>query len=235
MAGNITYTIGKSVYSTSGSNPLSGSYITLGSVEQVVNENLAAATSLSSVALAWSAAGNSSGDLLAIELLCTQNATIQTNGNGTIGVQTVTIGGTPTGGTFALAFEGQVTAPIAYNAIASAVQTALRALSTIGGTNVTCTGGPLPGTAVTCTFSGSLVNQTVPLITSNIAGLTGGSPTITIANAANTPTDVIQLSANVPLAWDTECGLTCPFLGAVSSFYISCTNACQFQTRALTY
>lgn len=235
MAGNITYTLGKSSYSSSGSNPLSGSYITLGSAEQVLDENLAAATSLQSLSISFSAAGNSAGDLLSVEILCSQNATIQTNGNGTIGVQTITIGGTPTGGTFTLAYQGQVTAPIAYNAAASAVQSALRALSTIGGANVTCTGGALPGAAVTCTFSGSLVNETVPLIAANIAGLTGGSPTITIANASGTPTDVIQLTANIPLAWDTQCGLTCPFLGAVSSMYVSCTNACRIQGRILTY
>lgn len=235
MAGNITYTLGRSTYSSSGSSPLSGTYITIGSVEQIVDENLPASSALVVTAGSFGVAGNSSGDLLAVELVCSQNCTIQTNAAGTIGVQTITIGGSPTGGTFALGFNGQITAPIAWNAAASAVQTALRALSTIGGTNVTCTGGALPGTAVTCTFSGALLNVTVPLLTANIAGLTGGSPTITIANASAVPQDVIELSANIPLAWDTECGLPCPFLGAVTELLVSCTNACRLQGRILTY
>ncbi|MGW4119889.1 hypothetical protein [Nocardia sp. NPDC004711] len=53
---------------------------------------------------------------------------------------TVTIGGSPTGGTFPLTFNGQTASGIAYNATAAAVQTALEALSSIGAGNVTVTG-----------------------------------------------------------------------------------------------
>src|SRR5689334_1738640 len=45
--------------------------------------------------------------------------------------QTVVIHGSPTGGTFTLTFSGQTTADIAYNANASAVQSALIALSNL--------------------------------------------------------------------------------------------------------
>ena len=55
-------------------------------------------------------------------------------------VQTVTITGTPTGGTWTLEFEGEVTSDLAYNAAASAVQAALEALPTIGAGNVTVSG-----------------------------------------------------------------------------------------------
>src|SRR5262245_46081762 len=71
---------------------------------------------------------------------------------GTNEVQTVTITGSPTGGTFTLTFGGQTTAPIAYNATAVQVQAALEALSTIGFPNVRVTGGPGPGTAFSVTF-----------------------------------------------------------------------------------
>jgi hypothetical protein len=60
--------------------------------------------------------------------------------------QTVTITGTPTGGTFTLTYSGQTTAAIAYNANAAAVQSALEALSNLAPGDVTVTGGPGPGT-----------------------------------------------------------------------------------------
>jgi hypothetical protein len=90
-------------------------------------------------------------------------------------VQTVTITGTPTGGTFKLMFGDQVSASIAYNAAAAAVQTALAALSNIGTGNVTCGGGALPGTAVTVTFSGTLAGRNVPMLVVVDAALTGGT------------------------------------------------------------
>ncbi|MGV9744591.1 hypothetical protein ACWDTG_06715 [Rhodococcus zopfii] len=58
----------------------------------------------------------------------------------TSSTSTVTIGGSPTGGTFTLTVGGQTTAGIAYNAAASAVQSALEALSTVGAGKATVTG-----------------------------------------------------------------------------------------------
>lgn len=93
-------------------------------------------------------------------------------------VQTVTITGSPTGGTFTLSFQGQTTAPIAYNAAAAAVGSALEALSSIGAGNVVVAGtGPW-----TVTFAGALANQGVDLMVANGAALTGGtSPSIAVA------------------------------------------------------
>ncbi|MFK0288239.1 hypothetical protein ACIQVL_48380 [Streptomyces sp. NPDC090499] len=97
-------------------------------------------------------------------------------------VQSVAITGTPTGGTFTLTFSGQTTAGIAYNAAASAVQSALEALSNVAPGDVTCTGGPLPGSAVSVSFAGGAYDGTdVPLMTANSASLTGGTtPTVTV-------------------------------------------------------
>jgi hypothetical protein len=234
MAGQISYTVNESAVATGG-NPISASRLLVGSVLQTINENLAAGGAVVPQANAWTAPGNVTGNLVALFFLSTQPMTMQTNGAGTIGVQTITIGGTPTGGTFTLGYQGQVTVPIAYNASAANVQTALVALSTIGAGNVVCTGGSLPGTAVTCTFQPALTGATIPLLTSNIAGLTGGSPTITIANASGTPQDVIQLAANIDLSWDVNCGKPCPFLGAVTELYLTNTNACNFRGMILTY
>lgn len=97
-------------------------------------------------------------------------------------VKTIETTGTPTGGTFRLAFSGQVTAEIARNASAATVQAALEALSNIGTGNVTCTGGALP-TAVVATFGGKLANRKMPDITLYSNSLTGGSsPSVTITN-----------------------------------------------------
>jgi hypothetical protein len=94
-------------------------------------------------------------------------------------VQTVTITGTPTGGTFTLSLGGATTAALAYNAPTATVQTALQGLSTIGSGNVTVTG--TAGTTYTCTFAGTLANQDVATMTA-VGSLTGGtSPTVGVA------------------------------------------------------
>jgi P22 coat protein - gene protein 5 len=99
------------------------------------------------------------------------------DGADTAEVQTVTITGTPTGGTFTLTFNGQTTAGIAFNAAASAVQTALNNLSNLDGVVVTgSAGGPY-----TVTF-GSAGN--VNPLTASGSGLTGGtSPAVAVTTA----------------------------------------------------
>lgn len=102
-------------------------------------------------------------------------------GTGTNEVQTVSITGTPTGGTYTLTFSGQTTAPIAFNATAAAVQTALEGLSNIDPGDVATAGGPHPGTPITVTFQGQYSGTDVPQMTANSSGLTGGtSPTVTV-------------------------------------------------------
>lgn len=86
----------------------------------------------------------------------------------------VTLGG-PSAGTFTLTYKGQTTAGIAYNAAASAVQSALQALSTIGAGNVTVTGGA--GGPYTVTMAGTLANDST-VMTGSGTGLTGGAFTI---------------------------------------------------------
>jgi hypothetical protein len=96
-------------------------------------------------------------------------------------VQTLTITGTPTSGSFKLRFGGQTTASIAYNAAAADVVTALEALTTIGTGGVTATGGALPGTAVVITFAGTLANTNPGLIEVGVESFGGGtSPAVAI-------------------------------------------------------
>ncbi len=125
--------------------------------------------------------------------------TTLTTGTPTNEVQRVTITGTPTGGSFTLTFNGQTTAAIAYNAAASAVQSALEALSNVASGDVTCTGGPLPGSFVTATFGGQYAATNVPAMTAT-GSLTGGS---TPAVAVTTPTEGQSIALTpLPSGWE---------------------------------
>jgi len=76
-----------------------------------------------------------------------------------------------------LPYGGQTTAGIAFNATAAAVQSALVALTSIGAGNVAVTGaGPY-----SATFTGALASQPIATMTGSAAGLTGGTPTLTLA------------------------------------------------------
>lgn len=98
---------------------------------------------------------------------------------GSAEVQTVTVTGTPTGGTFTLSFGGNVTAPIAFDATSAAVEAALEALPNLGTADVAVGGGPGPGTPWTVTFAAHLGN--VPLMVDDDTGLTGGiTPAVTV-------------------------------------------------------
>ncbi|MET9436882.1 hypothetical protein [Streptomyces sp. NPDC006551] len=128
-------------------------------------------------------------------------------------VQSVTITGSPTGGTFTLTFSGQTTAAIAYNATAAAVQTALEGLSNINPGDVTVTGNT--GGPYTVTFGGQYLGDNVAQMTAT-ASLTGGTtPGVTVATTTAggtaTASDGTQLFAG--------------FLFTEVSFYAGSTKA----------
>jgi PKD repeat protein/glucose/arabinose dehydrogenase len=89
-----------------------------------------------------------------------------------------------TGGAFTLAFDGQTTAPIAFNANAAAIQSALEALGNIAVGDVTVTGqaGSNVSTAnQTVLFKGAFEQVDVAQMTGDSSGLTGtGTPALTI-------------------------------------------------------
>jgi hypothetical protein len=98
-------------------------------------------------------------------------------------IQSVTVTGAPTGGTYTLTFAGQTTAAIAYNATAAAVQAALESLSNIGVGSVAVTGST--GGPYTVTFGGQYQNVDVAQLTAT-ASLTGGtSPGVTTATVTS--------------------------------------------------
>src|SRR5436190_22212389 len=92
-----------------------------------------------------------------------------------LNAQTITIEGTPTGGTFTVTYTSQdgrteTTYGIAYNANAAAVQTALETLANVSAGDVTVSGGPGPGTPWVVTIN------TVGAYVLAVAGtFTGGS------------------------------------------------------------
>lgn len=94
---------------------------------------------------------------------------------GTNEVQTVTVSGTVSGGTFRLAYKNERTAPLAHSSTAVQVRDALRALNevTIDGVS-TATGGPLPATPVVVTFGGHLGIADVAQMTVQNIDLVGG-------------------------------------------------------------
>src|SRR5215210_668301 len=96
--------------------------------------------------------------------------------------QTIRVNATTTGGTFTLTFDGQTTAPIPFNASAATIAAALGALSNIGTANIQVTGTGTVNTAnQTALWKGSFEEQDVATLTSDASGLTGGTPTVTIA------------------------------------------------------
>lgn len=97
--------------------------------------------------------------------------------------QTITVTGTPAGGTFTLSFKGATTTALAHSSTAADVVAALEALGTVGPGGVTGTGGPLPGTPVVITFAAQLGGQNVPqmIVTSSLTG--GTTPTIVVTTS----------------------------------------------------
>ena len=93
--------------------------------------------------------------------------------------QTLTITGSPTGGTFTLTYGGQTTAPLAYNCTGPQVASALKALSSVSGDVYVYsgTGGP-PVAGGPFTITMAMPNPTAITATSSLTG--GTSPGVTI-------------------------------------------------------
>lgn len=95
-------------------------------------------------------------------------------------IQTLTVTGTPTGGSYTLTFNGQTTSAIPYNAATTDVRAALEALSNIRVGEVAVAGGPHPGTAITVAFGGDYEHTDVPQMTAAGSFTGGSSPAIAV-------------------------------------------------------
>lgn len=103
---------------------------------------------------------------------------------GTNEVQTLTIGGTPSGGTFKLSFEGRSTGAITWSAtdatLLANMNTAMDAA--FGTSSIVATAGTVSsgiGT-VLLTFGGNYARRAVPTMAVALNSLTGSSPTLAV-------------------------------------------------------
>lgn len=115
-------------------------------------------------------------------------------------VQTVTVAGASSG-TFTLTYAAEVTDALAFDAAANTVQTALRALSTVGANNVTVTGDA--GGPYTVTFVGALRDTNVAELTAQDVDLDAGTVEVETTSAGNPPVTEIaycDISANGTVA-----------------------------------
>lgn len=228
----ITETLSVSVQSSSGLTSMSGYDNEFGASE-INAPQLAFAANSNAVAFSMSLVVTNAQ---LVFLCANQNCTITTNGTNTADVQTVSITGTPTGGFFAVGFNGAVTSS-AYNTNSATFQTQLRALSSINGANVTCSGGPLPGTPIVCTFAGTLTPGQQPVMVADSSQLTGGStPTVSVAHTTpGQPSDTINLVAGIPRIWGRSAGYGAnPFTTNVTNgAFLTCTPSTLLNMRIL--
>ena len=154
-------------------------------------------------------------------------------------IQTVSILGSPTGGSFTLSTSSPLppgtTAAIPFTADASTVQGALAAI--IGDGNVSVTGGPLPNNSLNITFQGVYAHEPIPDLTAT-GSLTGGNSstvavaTSTIGGVAGSPTLITSVpnttgalsgnSAKVRVIID---GSNLPSNSADTGFIIDASNS----------
>ena len=134
-------------------------------------------------------------------------------GAGTSEVQTLTLSGTPTGGTFKLAFDGYTTAAISWtatdNTLIAAIDAALEALPNIGASGVTVADGTLTsgiGT-VTITFGGNLAKKVVPLITVADDSLVGEEAAVAVEETTPGVTADFRGASKGALVTDTTNGI----------------------------
>lgn len=118
-------------------------------------------------------------------------------------VQTITVSGTVSGGTFTITVveTNETTAAIAYNANAATIQAALELLTSIEPGDITVAGGPIQTTPATLTYGGIYAGRNIAQITVDSSLLTGGGtyvPTTTTPGADNA-VDVTPVPAGAVL------------------------------------
>jgi hypothetical protein len=101
-------------------------------------------------------------------------------------VQSVSVTGQPTEGTFTLAFEGDVTDPLPFNAEAQAVYQALEKLPKLEAADLRVEGGPLPKEAIRITFTGRYTGKDVAdlVIAGDLKGPEDAKPTARVGTTS---------------------------------------------------
>jgi hypothetical protein len=123
-------------------------------------------------------------------------------------IQTATKTGTWSGGTYTITVdrggETMVTGPIAYNATAATIQTALENLGNLDTGEVTVSGGPLSTTAVVFTFN---VPENMAPITIDVTSVTGSTPGVGVVETqagATTVTGAEKAMAIAAMSFKTD-------------------------------
>jgi hypothetical protein len=141
--------------------------------------------------------------LSSLQVGTTQYMRVMAQGQIIDNLQTVSLG-TPSAGTFTLTYKGQTTAGITFNAAASAVQTALTGLSTIGTGNATVTGSA--GGPYSVSFTGTLASDSTAM-TGSASGLTGGTFLITQSQVYNTIQHDMAVKTGKPTTFADDSGI----------------------------
>lgn len=124
---------------------------------------------------------------------------------GTNEVQALTASATLTAGTFRLKYKNERTTALNYNATATQIRDALRALNEITNDGVTATGGPVSatGTPVVVTFAGHMARANVAALTLDSSTLVGGTINITTTTPGVTATQRGMGKGTIVQAEDT--------------------------------
>lgn len=130
-------------------------------------------------------------------------------GNGTNEVQTITPGGTITGGTWTVTFNGETSGAIPATATAAEIQAHLERMAAFRPGDVTVTGGPVTTGAVTLTFKGRYAATNPAQVTTSAVSLVGTAPTLTptttTPGAVGTNTDSLGRGATAGVyIWELE-------------------------------
>lgn len=150
---------------------------------------------------------------------------------GTSEVQTVTVTGTPTGGTYTLSWGGNTTAAIPYNATAVQVRDALADLPDLNYTDITTAGGPHPGTAITVQFGGQYAGTDVAQMTASGAGLTGGTtPAVAVTTTTTSSGTSTVNGVSIAPQWYSEAAA-----GSVLPGYPNQVDALLFPTGSILF
>ncbi len=129
------------------------------------------------------------------------------NLTGAVGVQTVAISGTPTGGSYTLTYGALVTGALAYNATAAAVQAALRLLAGLAEVTVESS-GTSPDLTHTVTFEGVDGYPGTLVAASSLTG--GTSPAVTVETTGSAPRWITQPEMVYRTDWAAVSSLDLP-------------------------
>ncbi len=150
-------------------------------------------------------------------------------------VQSVTITGAPTGGTFTLSYGGFTTASIAYNATAATAQSSLAALTSIGSGNVAVTGGT--GGPYAVRFIGTLAGASRTTMTAASSFTGGTSPSVSVVTSIPGGDSGRQQSQTDPkaLVSKTDYDLLNRTVGTIAGFTDGVPSTGDDQTTLFTY